>query len=681
MNSPRTAFKSRVSLTPLASALAIALGVGSIGADVHAGTTPHDSSGHAAMHALRQELAQLKQQLQTDPRVIAWKQRAHHRLVPKPAGVQATVAVSSCVDDPNSATTAGTLRYAVINASDGETIDLSSLSCSTVTLTQGALPVSVDSLTVTGPSVGTFVIDGSGRDRVFDHSGNGTLELDFLNLRNGYTSYGSQPPPKPQSATQNGGAQGGCVYSPGTVNLDHTVVSGCTASSTDASSTGGGVAAYQLYLESSTISGNTAIVNASQGASFSPANQAVGGGAYAHTATVSKNSTISGNRAQASEGFARGGGLGASYVSIADSLVSGNIAQGAYVVGGGVAAYHGLNLSGTTLSGNTAYGTLGTADGDPTSALTFGGGAISKYGLQMQTSTVTGNIARTGAGGGPAGGGGIVAGNNLGGSGRGGPTSVSRPLANSGQISVSYSTIDNNQADIGGGVYFKYAMNLIQSTVSGNSAQLDGGGIELATASSSYASYFYNSTIANNSAGSYAGGVSLYYASLTMQSTIVAVNRSPTGADIYFYLDNSSTSGTLTGSGVQQVSALTIGGSHNLVMDAVNVTLPDDTLSQNPLLLNLVNNGGPTRTMLPGASSPAFETGSNANNYIYDQRGTGFPRSAAGLTNIGSVQTAAAVAAAAPTPTPTLSTWAMGLLGGLLCWVGLRRRKLPVVDN
>jgi hypothetical protein len=107
---------------------------------------------------------------------------------------------------------------------------------------------------------------------------------------------------------------------------------------------------------------------------------------------------------------------------------------------------------------------------------------------------------------------------------------------------------------------------------------------------------------------------------------------------------------------------------------SANITLPGGTLSADPLLGPLANNGGPTLTMGLLAGSPALGVGSNPNDYTYDQRGPGFPRTVGGLTDIGAFQGTVA-APAAKIPAPTLSTWGLGLLAALFGWLGWRRTR------
>src|SRR3569833_1247464 len=61
----------------------------------------------------------------------------------RPAGTMAvTTPVTSCADDGS----AGTLRSVVTGANDGDTVDLRGLACGPIVLTQGVIPVYVDTL-------------------------------------------------------------------------------------------------------------------------------------------------------------------------------------------------------------------------------------------------------------------------------------------------------------------------------------------------------------------------------------------------------------------------------------------------------------------------------------------------------------------------------------------------------
>src|SRR3954463_10273345 len=75
------------------------------------------------------------------------------------------IPVTSCADDGGT----DTLRHAVLVASSGDTVDLSGLSCSTITLAAGAIGVDVDDLTIEGPGASRLTIDAAHASRVIRH--------------------------------------------------------------------------------------------------------------------------------------------------------------------------------------------------------------------------------------------------------------------------------------------------------------------------------------------------------------------------------------------------------------------------------------------------------------------------------------------------------------------------------
>ena len=88
------------------------------------------------------------------------------------------VFVSSCADDGGP----DTLRAAVSSAASGDTVDLTQLTCATITLISGQIEVHVDDLTIDGPGAGALAIDGNYNGRVFHHDGVGTLALSATSL-------------------------------------------------------------------------------------------------------------------------------------------------------------------------------------------------------------------------------------------------------------------------------------------------------------------------------------------------------------------------------------------------------------------------------------------------------------------------------------------------------------------
>jgi hypothetical protein len=255
----------------------------------------------------------------------------------------AVLPVTSCDDSGP-----GTLRATVAIAASGDTIDLSQLPCSdsTITLTSGAIAVSIGDLTISGVPLARpeqadgvttgAIIDGDARDRVFDHSGTGALMLFGLTVRNGAVD-----------------GPGGCVRSSGDVALLSSVVSGCTVDATQfGEGLGGGLFVEgALYMSDSRISGNSV-----SGYSF-----VCGGGLFVSGMLTMKHSTLSDNSAIATSGaFGLGGGLYAgAAVAISYSTISANTATdigGAELLGANGAA---LSVANTTISGNHGGGVGG----------------------------------------------------------------------------------------------------------------------------------------------------------------------------------------------------------------------------------------------------------------------------------------------------------------------------------
>lgn len=81
----------------------------------------------------------------------------------------------------------GSLREAVDNAVTGDEIDLTGLTCNTITLTSGHLAVAVDDLTITGSGRDALTIDGNANDLILKHNPGVSLILSGLTLANGKT--------------------------------------------------------------------------------------------------------------------------------------------------------------------------------------------------------------------------------------------------------------------------------------------------------------------------------------------------------------------------------------------------------------------------------------------------------------------------------------------------------------
>jgi hypothetical protein len=229
--------------------------------------------------------------------------------------------------------------------------------------------------------------------------------------------------------------------------------------------------------------------------------------------------------------------------------------------------------------------------------------------------------------------------------------------------SIERSTISDNFAiRFAGGLTQEGDLTLRNSTLSGNSTeQDDGGGMRVRQFTSVL---IENSTITGNHAGSSGGGVSFIDNALpsTFASTIVSGNSSNFG-----------------GADVNSSQPLSLSGSNNLIRHvSVGLTIPKDTLTDDPQLGPLSNNGGPTRTHALGINSPAIDKGSNPQQRTTDQRGSGYAREVNGSADIGAFE----IQGPGPQPQqpaelPAIKTWASMLLAALLAVLGLRRTAVP----
>jgi hypothetical protein len=194
--------------------------------------------------------------------------------------------VTSCADDGSP----GTLRYAVLTADEGGSVDAAGLQCSVITLQSGAINVDENSLTIMGPGAAKLVVDAGQHSRAFFHGGTGTLSLDGMTIANGHVG-GDR-------------ALGGCIYSKNSVGLTDTVVTGCTAQGVHYGGGGGVLAFGNLVMTGSIVENNLAESSAGTAATGS----AIGGGVVVVGKLTMFQSRISGNHAHANGGFALGGG-------------------------------------------------------------------------------------------------------------------------------------------------------------------------------------------------------------------------------------------------------------------------------------------------------------------------------------------------------------------------------------
>jgi hypothetical protein len=228
------------------------------------------------------------------------------------------------------------LRDVVGRSQSGDGIDLSALTCSSITLTNGAIEIPQGNLRLIGPGAQALKIDANNQDRVLHHSGSGTLELQGLMLVNGYSQY---TPPSETFGT------GGCLRSAGRILGDDVVLAGCKAQTTSYTCFGGGAFALDLELKDSVVSHN----------SCTSMLQTSAGGGLGAGILVLDRTTVSDNIAAAPSDYSLGGGFaGLSTETVTSSTVSGNRADRG---GGGFFAT--MKLTNSTISGNSAFGKAG----------------------------------------------------------------------------------------------------------------------------------------------------------------------------------------------------------------------------------------------------------------------------------------------------------------------------------
>lgn len=518
----------------------------------------------------------------------------------------ATIVVDNCNDAG-----AGSLRQALLDAVDGDVIDLTGLACSTITLTSGELSVAA-SVTINGPGRDALTISAGGATRVLVQSYGDELTIDGVTIADGFSTFG----------------YGGCTWISGDLTLSNSRVTGCKAGDgTNDASYGAGLDVIgNLTLNNSIVSGNTS----------DALHASYGGGIYAGgDANVTYGSVVSGNIAIARNGYdsgsytaarTRGGGIFArgnvvgKYGSVTDNRAQ--TANGVAYGGGVHANGGGVAFINSTISGNTVHSDA---------RWTYGGGiqAGDDFGdvpgdILLVASTVSGNTASAGCGDCFIQGGGAHA---------------------FGSIAAKYSTIHDNTSELaessagtarGGGLATyaeedEGAIQLLQSTISGNAA-IARSGYSYGGGLAAMISHFIasGSTIAFNSAGTSGGGISAStYAYLgtgesTLVSTIVSDNSAPSGPDLAPYWP---------------WGTLTVLGDHNLVATTTaDVALPGDTINASAVLLPLASNGGPTATHALAPCSPALDAGSNPDTQEWDQRGDPFVREYGAGPDIGAFE-------------------------------------------
>jgi len=256
----------------------------------------------------------------------------------------ATISVTNTNDS-----SAGSLRQALLDAVDGDTIDFdASLNGQTITLTSGELLVS-KSITINGPGPNNLTVDGNHASRVFHVSGGVTTTIGGLTITNGFASA--------SGSFQN--RNGGGIYN------DHST----------------------LTVTNCTVSGNSASDSLGQGGGICNAGYLTGYFGYGSAALEVINCTIRDNVADLEGGgIFNNGQSGSATLTVTGSTVSGNTVTGGY--GGGIA---------TDGNGGSSMVEVVNSTLSDNSVRSFGGGIfnVSAYGgtaaLNILNSTLSNN--------------------------------------------------------------------------------------------------------------------------------------------------------------------------------------------------------------------------------------------------------------------------------------------------
>jgi CSLREA domain-containing protein len=473
---------------------------------------------------------------------------------------------------------------------------------------------------IVGAGAASTTIDGGGeiiRDRVFNVIGSDTIvTIGGMTIRNGVPGMSHY---------------GGGISSDGQLLLVGVTVRD------NSTGIGGGVYSDgSLTVIDSTFTGN--VVDSSGGG--------IDSGHHASTLTIT-NSVFSDNVAGLGGGIAHEGGN----MSLTGSLVNHNTAEGGGQLGGGVSvrAEATAVISDTVISDNTAgggggirnSGTLTVANSLVSHNVAIIGGGIANSGLLVLTdSLVTGNTADRG--------GGLY-------------NYTYNADSDTGMMTVTNSVISDNEAtrndpDYGGGGLFntgtggavavfvnsaltgntsRYShggaiyndhfgqVTLVNSTLSGNVALKDGGGI-YDRGNSIYMTIvsLYNTTIANNRTElGEGGGIHIWGSMFNFGNSIVAGNNDDGNEAPDCFTAASGVVNSLGYNLIQAPSGCNISGD-----------LTGNLSGVSPGLGPLQDNGGPTPThalltdsLALDAGNPAGCTDQLGNVLVVDQRGMARP--------------------------------------------------------
>lgn len=236
-----------------------------------------------------------------------------------------------------------------------------------------------------------------------------------------------------------------------------------------------------------------------------------------------------------------------------------------------------------------------------------------------------------------------------------------------GRVTLVRARVTETNARMGGGIWSDSGVSIDTSTIANNLGNEEGGGVEaygpstIANStfsnnlSAGYGAAFWlsgsgsklivNSTISGNRGFGWPAGVVI--GPSTVANTTIAFNEAGLCNGSFaaddLHLESTIAANSTCNSGAPDWDIMandsweTITGNDNLVMSS-NQPLPADTLSTDPMLGPLADNGGRTLTHALPAGSAALDAGNNTAGLANDQRGPGFPRVKNGRADIGAYE-------------------------------------------
>ncbi|RMF02819.1 MAG: hypothetical protein D6768_07295, partial [Chloroflexi bacterium] len=418
-----------------------------------------------------------------------------------------------------------TLREAIIDAANGETIAFDpALQGQTITLTGGELLIT-KTLTISGPGASLLAVSGNGTGRVFNIAASGVVTITNLTVQDGRVNSG------------NGG---------GILDAGQLLLVSVTLTNNVATGSGGGIFVWfsssQLRAQGGLVRGNSA---GSGGGLFVESGTAI----LTSTQVISNSAnygggirvnqpvgvlTLTNGLVERNTGVINGGGLFVQQGTA--TLNSTDVLSNSATNGGGVFANQGtatLNVSGGTIGRNTVSnqgGGLHLFNGTATLTGTnvLSNSAHDGGGLYLNQGTARLNVT-----------GGTIGSNTATNSGGG-------LYVNQGEGTLSNTNVLSNSATNGGGVWTNQGtatLNVSGGTIGSNTATGSGGGVYNFQGAMSLTS----TTLERNTANASGGGMFLKYGSTVLTNTQILSNNTKIGSGGGLFLQNSSAVITMTG--------------------------------------------------------------------------------------------------------------------------------------